>query len=320
VTPAAPRSARRPLAPAPPPDRTLFGPVSTSQRLLFTLLGDYWWNYPGHIPSAALVALLAEFGVSEAGARAALSRVSRSGVLEGLRVGRTTWYRLTPAARRWGRNYGRTVARFTGVGGTGPHDEPWDGTWTCVTYSVPEDERDTRRAVRARLRALGFGPLHDAVWVSPRASAGAGAEAGLTELGVERFTVLRNAEVSGGSGIDPVAVWDLDELRATYTDLVGQLTAEHTRLKRRRTGGSPEAALITRTELMSAWRALSRVDPGLPADLLPRRWPAATARKLVVAVYDGLGPPAEERVRQIAEPWSAEAAAAAAHHPFAALT
>jgi phenylacetic acid degradation operon negative regulatory protein len=314
VTIAAPGSRPHP-APDPPAEHQLFGPVSTSQRLLFTLLGDYWWNFPEHIPSAALVALLAEFGVSEAGARAALSRVSRAGVLEGSRDGRTTSYRLSPDARRAGRAYARAVARFTGVAGTAA-DAPWSGRWTCVTYTVPEEERERRRAVRARLRSLGFGPLQDGVWVSPRDGSD-GAAAALTELGVERFTVLTGARATAGGGVDPTAAWDLEGLAHTYAELVGQLTVEASRLRRRRV--RPDTALVTRTELMAAWRGLARVDPGLPAELLPAAWPGAEARRLVVRVYDGLGPLAEERVREIVAPFSPAVAAAATHHSFAAL-
>jgi phenylacetic acid degradation operon negative regulatory protein len=311
----APSAETRPrdAADLPSGDR-LFGPVSTSQRLLFTLLGDYWWGYAEHIPSAALVALLGEFGVSEAGSRAALSRVSRSGVLEGARDGRTTSYRLSAAARRSGRAYARWVARSSGVGAEGAA-APWDGRWTCVTYTVPEEERDTRRAVRGRLRALGFGPLHDGVWVSPRG--GEQAARALSQLGVERYTVLTGAEVALGSGVDPTSAWDLDGLRQTYVDLVAHLTVEASRLRRRRT--RPATALVTRTELMSSWRSLAQHDPGLPAELLPPDWPGVEARRLVVQVYDGLGPLAEERVREIVAPFSAAVAAAARCHPFAAL-
>ncbi|MGH3168846.1 MAG: hypothetical protein ACRDN0_23555, partial [Trebonia sp.] len=39
-------------------------------RLLLTLLGDYWWRRTEPLPSAAIVALLAEFGVSDSAARA----------------------------------------------------------------------------------------------------------------------------------------------------------------------------------------------------------------------------------------------------------
>src|SRR3954462_13731339 len=50
------------------------------QHLLLTLLGDYWFQRDEHLPSAALVDLLAEFGVSAGGARAALSRPARPGL------------------------------------------------------------------------------------------------------------------------------------------------------------------------------------------------------------------------------------------------
>jgi PaaX-like protein len=47
------------------------GGAQKPPRLLLTLLGDYWWQHTESLPSAALVALLAEFGVSDSAARAA---------------------------------------------------------------------------------------------------------------------------------------------------------------------------------------------------------------------------------------------------------
>ena len=70
---------------------------------------------------------------------------------------------------------------------------------------------------------------------------------------------------------------------------------------------------------MASWRSLAQLDPGLPAELLPAAWPGVTARRLVVKVYDELGPLAEERVREIVSPYSEQVAAAAQHHPFTAL-
>ena len=51
--------------------------------LLITLLGDYWWGQEEPLPSAALVDLLADFGVSDVAARAALSRMvkRRTGIV-----------------------------------------------------------------------------------------------------------------------------------------------------------------------------------------------------------------------------------------------
>src|SRR5580693_4406003 len=63
-------------------------------RLLLTLLGDYWWQRTEPLPSAVIVALLAEFGVSDSAARAALSRLTRNGLLVTSRTGRRTFVRL----------------------------------------------------------------------------------------------------------------------------------------------------------------------------------------------------------------------------------
>src|SRR5208282_1865295 len=45
-----------------------WGVAQRPPRLLLTLLGDYWWQQTESLPSAALVALLAEFGVSDSAA------------------------------------------------------------------------------------------------------------------------------------------------------------------------------------------------------------------------------------------------------------
>src|ERR1700727_3865812 len=77
------------------------GPVAQRPpRLLLTLLGDYWWQRTEPLPSAAIVGLLAEFGVSDSAARAALSRLTRNGVLVTSRSGRREVGRLSPRAPR----------------------------------------------------------------------------------------------------------------------------------------------------------------------------------------------------------------------------
>jgi phenylacetic acid degradation operon negative regulatory protein len=288
--------------------------LAKTQGLLFTLLGDYWYGCDVHIPSAALVALLGEFGVTAAGARAALSRVSRAGILEGRREGRTTSYSLSPEARRVGRANLRTLARLVGVRPDRDAAPPWDGRWTCVAYSVPEDERDRRRLARARLRALGFGPVHDALWVSPRGRAEQ-ATAALDEVGIERYTVLTGARLAEGSAVDPSAAWDLAGLQRRYADLVRRLGRWQRDLAAGRV--TPSAALVERTELTGRWLAVGARDPRLPDELLPPGWPAPAAREAFVAVYDLLGPLAEEQVRTLVEPWSPEVAAAVRSHSFA---
>jgi phenylacetic acid degradation operon negative regulatory protein len=267
-----------------------------TSQLLTTLLGDYWFTAGArgdHIPSAALAAVLAEFGVGAEATRAALSRSSRRGRLEGARTGRTTAYRLAPAVRD------RALVLSRRLMGFGAEPVAWDGMWTCVAFSVPESDRPRRLALRRRLRALGFGALFDGLWISPRAPVDE-VDAALRELDIADAAVLRVTEVPRDGGADLLSAWDLDTLRERYDAFVALLGRVAPRLAAGEIGSAE--ALITRTEVLAAWRDLVAADPALPDELLPDDWPLPAARRAFVAVYDDLGPLAEARVRQLIAP------------------
>ncbi len=131
------------------------GVAQRPPRLLLTLLGDYWWRRTESLPSAALVALLAEFGVSDSAARAALSRLTRNQLLVTSKSGRRTVVRLSARAAEILDEGGRHIFSF------GRTVEPWDGMWSLVAFSIPEHNRAARDALRKQLRWLGFAPLYD---------------------------------------------------------------------------------------------------------------------------------------------------------------
>ncbi|MBA9001555.1 PaaX family transcriptional regulator [Thermomonospora cellulosilytica] len=278
------------------------------QRLLITLFGDYWFGRTEHLPSAALVELLGEFGVTPAAARAALSRLARRGVLESSRNGRRTGYGIsaeafaTPTLRRGAKR----ILSFA----TGPR--PWDGLWRMVIFSVPEEQRDARHAARARLRWLGFAPLYDGVWICPHDKAADAAQS-LTELGIRAHTVMTARTVPDiPQGVPPINAWNLDDLRARYDAFIG---AWEPVLRQARDGAVPaDEALRARTELMYAWLHFPSLDPELPAELLPPDWPRARAYEIFAELYDSLGPPAETRVRRIVAAHAPELAPLVRHH------
>ena len=138
------------------------GAVQRPPRLLLTLLGDYWWRRTEPLPSAALVALLAEFGVSDSAARAALSRLTRNKLLVTSKSGRRTVVRLSERAARVLDDGGNQIFSF------GRTSRPWDGMWSLVAFSIPEQNRAARDLLRKQLRWLGFAPLYDGLWVAPR--------------------------------------------------------------------------------------------------------------------------------------------------------
>jgi phenylacetic acid degradation operon negative regulatory protein len=278
------------------------------QHLLLTLLGDYWYGHREHLPSAALVQLLGEFGVTDASARAALSRLQRRGLLESSRTGRHTHYRLSEHAAEVLVDGRRRILRF------GVDVQPWDGNWTLVCFSVPERERQLRHLLRARLSWLGFASLYDGVWVSPHRPIET-VRRELGELGVDRASVFVGG--APGQGDELLSAWDLAELCAEYDAFVAEFRELAERM---RAGGVGTAeALVVRTRVMDAWRGFPNLDPELPAELLPPEWPRAAARSLFAELYDSLAPIAVVRVQQILEGYAPELAAEVRFHTTAVI-
>jgi len=260
---------------------------NSPQGLTVTLLADYTLRHRAWLPSAALVTLLMEAGVSQAGSRTAISRLARRGVLEGRRQGRRSFYRLTPAA-----------AVFLAVGGSAIASpvaaEPWDEQWTVIAFSVPRDQAAQRRGLRAQLRWMGFAPLYDGLWVSPRGLTGKAREQ-LAEFG-PTLTIFRGRYADPGRS--PLDAWDTAAIARHYESFIASW---HPLLPRIHAGqvSGPEA-VRARTEVMDTYRRLPILDPGLPARLLPAGWLREPARDLFIAIYDGLAQNAEDHVRAVA--------------------
>ncbi|WP_435135565.1 PaaX family transcriptional regulator [Actinacidiphila sp. bgisy144] len=270
------------------------------QHVLVTLLGDYWLLHDRHLSSAGLIDLLSEFGISRSSARAAMSRLLRRGVVEVRKVGRQTFYRLADQAAERVREGGLRIAGF-GL------DGDWDGHWTVVAFSVPEDRRDSRHLLRSRLRWFGFAPLYDAVWVSASATA-ADAQTVLDELDIFTATVLRGTTVLTADR-SPLAAWDLDAVAEVYASFIdGTRPLLEEALAGRVT---PRHALIARTRLMDTYRRFPGIDPGLPSAHMPAGWPRDQARSLFIQAYNALGPLAEARIKQIMALHDEDAAAQA---------
>jgi phenylacetic acid degradation operon negative regulatory protein len=252
------------------------------------------------------VALLAEFGVSDSAARAALSRLTRNQLLVTSKSGRRTVVRLSERAARILDDGGSQIFSF------GRASRPWDGLWSLVAFSIPEQNRAARDSLRKQLRWLGFAPLYDGLWVSPRDRA-VEVMTQLAELGIGTATAFRASTVPGVNpeGL-PQRAWDLDNLQQRYV----QFIANTERLRERTLAGrvSPVAALVARTRVMDEWRGFPELDPDLPGELLPAAWPRAAARELFTTTYDLLGPLAAHRVRQIIARYSPELAVHATHH------
>jgi phenylacetic acid degradation operon negative regulatory protein len=260
------------------------------QHLLLTLIGDYLAGCREPVPSAALVALLGEFDVNPAGARAALSRLTARGVLVGSKVGRNTFYRAADALADY-LPHGQAMTLRFAAPPTG-----WNGAWTFVAFSLPEEARQQRPILRNRLRVLGFAPLFDGLWVSPFEPTRDLAPE-LDAFPDAKSTVLVGHPDVGDGRIEPLSAWSFDETRQLYDDFLAEF--EPVRLAIRNGMIGATEALVARIRAVYSWFVIANTDADLPAELLPQDWPRLAARELFVEVVDSLAPMAEQRVRTI---------------------
>lgn len=268
--------------------------------LLLMLFGDYWLESPGGFPSSALVSLLGDFGVNDAAARAALSRMVKRGLLKSTKSGRTTSYRTSRRAQQILTDASRRIMDFGGA------SDSWGGVWSVVAFSIPENSRSLRIAARNRLGWLGFAPLYDEVWICPH-DRHEDAVRELAALGVEATALQASVAESASPTRPPQNAWNLDDLAQQYHAIIEQTTQARELLTRGAL--APAAALVERTRLLEEWLDLSSHDPNLPAALLPDNWPREHARDLFLETHDALGDLATAHVRSVVARSDSDAAA-----------
>ena len=235
-----------------------------ARSALFDLYGDHLRARGAQAPVASLVRLLAPLGITAPAVRTAVSRMVRQGWLVPVRLAGGPGYALTPRATS---RLDEAAERIYHHG-----DQQWEGHWhVLVVDRVPERAR--RERVRAALHYLGYAPLGETTWISPRASVEL---AGLLEA--ERLRAERFQATFEG---DPHALlrraWDLDGLAQAYrrwlamaAGLVAAVGPDAT----------DEMVFARRSILVHEWRKFLFTDPGLPASLLPAPWPGDEAARL----------------------------------------
>lgn len=235
-----------------------------ARSALLDVYGDHLRTWPGldrgATPVAALVELLAALDVREPAVRTAVSRMLHAGWLEAVRLPAGACYALSPRAAR---RLDEAAKRIYRTGG-----DAWDGQWHVLVVAGPAG-RAERNRLHAQLAYLGYGPLGTGTWVAPRPAPEL--DGVLSDAGVQgqRFRARYEEDHARLAR----RVWDLPALAARYEafldDARERLAAADPR--------SDAAAFAARLRLLHAWRQFLKVDPGLPAALLPADWPGTTA-------------------------------------------
>lgn len=251
----------------------------------FALLAQYVLPRGGEVWLGSLIQAMAALDISEAAARSTVLRLKKRGVLESQQMGRRTFYWLTDAGMRQ-----------LNVGGfrfSLPSEKAWDGKWTTVIYSIPEEQRCLRDELRNALKWWGFGSLAPGTWISTRVLLPE-IESELRDLGVwEYVSVFRSEYLGPGdpSTIVAEAFPELDTLEAGYRDYIVKAKAVLQDLE----AGLLDDEACFATRMLNLWEiyAVAKDDPILPPALLPADWPRFEAVELSAQVRHALSVPAE---------------------------
>jgi phenylacetic acid degradation operon negative regulatory protein len=282
------------------------------RHLIVTVYGLYARSDGGWLSVAALIRLLAELGVDEPAVRSAISRLKRRGMLESRRQGGSAGYQLSTEALAIlhegdARIFRRRRATLA------------DG-WLLAVFSVPETERHRRHVLRSELTRLGFGMVAPGVWIVPAHPQDATAGT-LRRLGLDSYADLFHADhLAFGDPAGKVRRWwDMDELERRYEAFIEAHEPTLRRWEREPGAGEREAgagereagvgereagagereAFADYVRVVTDWRRLPYLDPGLPAELLPAGWVGIRAAEEFFALRALLGEPARAYVQRV---------------------
>ncbi|HET6625282.1 MAG TPA: PaaX family transcriptional regulator C-terminal domain-containing protein [Nocardioidaceae bacterium] len=260
------------------------------RQLITSVYGLYAREEHNWLSVATLVRLLEDLGVDAASVRSSVSRLKKRGILDSVKIEGRAGYALAPAALEILREGDvRIFAR--------PRATPQDG-WLVVVFSVPEAERDKRHALRSQLVRLGFGSAAPGVWVAPGTLYDE-TRLVLGRLGLSTYTEFFRGDYLGAGDVAAKMStwWDLDELERLYTDFHD--TYRPMRARWRKSPPPPETAFREYVPMLTAWRRLPYLDPGLPLEYLPRGWQGIKAGELFAELDALLRKPADQHAHRV---------------------
>ncbi len=226
-----------------------------------------------------------QLGKSPQSVRASVNRLARSGLLVREPSPRkAARYALSPKGKAMA---SEVVAKFMRIHDIVEAKNTWDGTWTLVSFGIPERIRNRRDELRTRLREIGFGQLAGGVWIAPGDSTESvnGLADSLRVAGKVMVCVSRDVKLGG----EPVAsavsrIWPLSELNRRYASMRTRLKRRIERMRTRIEEGSPPDAREAFLEMFVVNTEIAELiarDPCLPEELLPDRWLGLEVQDLI---------------------------------------
>jgi phenylacetic acid degradation operon negative regulatory protein len=271
------------------------------RQLIITVYGLYARPDGGWLSIAALIRLLADLRVDEPAVRSAISRLKRRGILQSRRHEGSAGYQLSAEALAIlhegdARIFRRRRATLA------------DG-WVLAVFSVPESQRHRRHVLRSELARLGFGMVAPGIWIVPAHPQDTTGET-LRRLELDSYADLFHADhLAFGDLAGKIRRWwDLDSLERLYESFIR--THEPVLKRWQQDGQAGSAGLAAEpageheafadyVRVLTDWRRLPYLDPGLPAELLPDGWIGIRAAEEFFALRSLLEEPARAYVKGV---------------------
>jgi len=261
------------------------------RALIVTTYGLYARENGDWFSIASLIRLMSELDVDQPAVRSATSRLKQRGLLEPRREGGAAGYGLSA---RGSRILAEGDRRIFGR----PRASTADG-WVLAVFSVPEQHRARRHTLRSRLAWLGFGTVAAGVWIAPGQVA-AEARDMLAADGLADYVTLFTAGYLAFADVRQQVTrwWDLHRLEQLYQAFIDAAAPVLDRWKAR--PGDAGQAYADYVRVLTAWRRLPFLDPGLPPELLPGDWHGSRAEALFGELRGTLAGPARDHVLAVA--------------------
>jgi len=274
-------------------------PPSRTPSLIATVFGDVIESHGQEVWLGSLTNLLEPLGISERLVRTSVYRLSQDDTLGSTKVGRRSYYTLTPSARIRVQRFDKQIYYFK--------EDPWDGEWRLIftgTYGISAEKR---AEIRKHLTWLGYGIIAPNVYGHPTASLDS-----VWSL-FEKLKVTQKVVVLKATNYDQVhglgthemvrQCFGLRSLEDQYTAFNERFRPLVKALENNTTNPTqnPQHSFILRTMLIHQYRRILLDDPDLPAPLLPDNWPGIEAHELCGEIYQAVFDASEVFIQSICE-------------------
>lgn len=257
------------------------------QSVMLGFLGIYLLGRRTAVYSGSVIQVFDRVGISEEAVRSTLTRMVKRGLLTRHRNGRRVYFGLSARATEVLEDGARRVWQAGAV------NRDWDGNWTLVGFSLPDDRRSDRHDLRSQLSWAGFGLLQSGVWIAPgtRDAAAIVEKLGLTE----HVTVFTAQHAKPTESADLVhKAFDTDAIAGRYRAFLARWDIPEP------LAGAPDD-LARQLILHTDWLQLVGQDPRLPAEHLAKDWPAIRAEQLFRELAARYAPTAARLAAEIIE-------------------